>query len=45
MYADMLAVERFEVSIMLLMEAHQDSHDLAQPERPSALMVLNPFTK
>ena len=29
---DMVAVERFEVSILLLMEAHQDCHDLAQAQ-------------
>jgi hypothetical protein len=35
----MVAVERFEVSILLLMEAHQDCHDLAQAQRSLALTV------
>jgi hypothetical protein len=42
---DMVAVERFEVSILLPMEAHQDCHDLAQAQRSLALTVLNPFTQ
>lgn len=45
MHADMLAVERLKVSIVLLVEAHQDRHDLAQTQRTLALTVLNPFTK
>jgi hypothetical protein len=41
----MLAVERFEVSIVLLVEAHQDRHHLAQAQRSLTLTVLNAFTQ
>jgi hypothetical protein len=41
----MVAVEPFEVSILLLLEAHQDCHDLAQAQRSLALTVLNSFTQ
>ncbi len=42
MRADMLAVERPEVSIVLLVEAHQHCRDLAQAQRSLALTVFNP---
>jgi hypothetical protein len=40
-----IARQRFEVLILLLMEAHQDCHDLAQAQRSLALTVLNSFTQ
>jgi hypothetical protein len=41
----MLAVERLKVSIVLLVKAHQDCHDLAQTQRSRAMTVFTPFTE
>lgn len=37
----MLVVERLNVAIVLLVEAHQDCHYLAQSQRSLTAMVLN----